>query len=455
VLSVWFFLVGIAWNCICFFSIPRGDQASVYQIAVSFSSGNYEAIAPTGYLACFPHQLGLIFIYELILRLTNWFKDFIPILDFAIAESPQTYLFIIRFVQLLSAVLCVNIGVKITNKIFHNNLVTFIYVIFMSLCFPFIMYISFIYGEIFSITASFLGIWILLKLIDAKRSILKLLYGVLLIMSSSIGTLVRMNTLIAVIGYVIVFTYVCIRQKKLLIILYSILYSFLLLWISAYILPQSIQTMYENKANHQLTEGVPSLAWIAMGLQDGNEGHNGFNVNTYLDTQYSTDETIRLSLESIKHSLNKFIKKPAYAFTFFSNKLKYEWTAGDFGIVYSTQTNYKPNPIFNRIYQPGLFQSLLFLWMTGFQLLIYLCVFCSILNNIMRKKTDKMEMLYFPIVIIGGFIFYLIWEGGERYIFPYFLMAIPAAADGLTTLTDFHLKSLKDRLQLHKKTVNE
>ena len=43
-----------------------------------------------------------------------------------------------------------------------------------------------------------------------------------------------------------------------------------------------------------------------------------------------------------------------------------------------------------------------------------------------------MEALFFPLVILGGFLFHTLWEAKSQYIFPYFVCMLPAAAMGLS-----------------------
>jgi hypothetical protein len=436
-LGAWFFLIGFAWNCICFFSIPTSDQNTVYWIAQDFSNNNYAAMSPEGYLSCYPHQLGLIFFYELFIRLTNLLRPIIPFLDRMIVESPQTYLFILRFVNLLAAVCLVEIGSKITEKLFQNDKTTFFYVLSMLGCIPFLLYIPFMYGEILSLAFIFLGFWFFIKLLESKgyRS---LLYGLLVVLLISLGTIVRKNTLIVVLAFAIICLYTAFHQKRFLLILYASL----LVYFSTFACPNWIQSMYETRANQKLNEGVPSLAWIAMGLQEGGGtsgygGNNGFNFDTFVASNYNAKETMNISIHSIQESVSKFLGNPIYMINFFSHKLTDSWTEEDFGVFWSTVSNYKPFTIFTAIYQPGIIHTLIVYIMKVFQIIIYIGVLCSMAKAIRQKKFLTIESLLFSIVIIGGFIFYLFWESGCRYIFPYFLMAIPTAADGLASLTDF------------------
>jgi len=68
VTCVWGFAFSLFWFLAAKYA-PNADQASVYTIAIQFSKGDYSAICPKdSYLSCYPHQLGLVAFYELILR---------------------------------------------------------------------------------------------------------------------------------------------------------------------------------------------------------------------------------------------------------------------------------------------------------------------------------------------------------------------------------------------------
>ena len=55
-----------------------------------------------------------------------------------------------------------------------------------------------------------------------------------------------------------------------------------------------------------------------------------------------------------------------------------------------------------------------------------------ILAFINRKKNNYGILHYILLTaIIGGALFYLVWEAAGRYVLPYFIFALPYAAAGL------------------------
>ena len=47
---------------------------------------------------------------------------------------------------------------------------------------------------------------------------------------------------------------------------------------------------------------------------------------------------------------------------------------------------------------------------------------------------EPLEWYVLLIAVIGGVLFHELWEAKSRYVFPYFVMMIPMAADGLAKL---------------------
>ena len=79
------------------------------------------------------------------------------------------------------------------------------------------------------------------------------------------------------------------------------------------------------------------------------------------------------------------------------------------------------------MYQGGL-NVLLEGWMNLYQSLVWL--WAAIYVAARRKKLE-MTQLAPGLVILGGFLFQLLWEGKSQYTLVYFLMAIPYASGGL------------------------
>ena len=48
----------------------------------------------------------------------------------------------------------------------------------------------------------------------------------------------------------------------------------------------------------------------------------------------------------------------------------------------------------------------------------------------------QIQKLFCLIIIIGGFLFHMFWEGKAQYILPYFIMVIPYSAAGIKEINN-------------------
>lgn len=69
-------------------------------------------------------------------------------------------------------------------------------------------------------------------------------------------------------------------------------------------------------------------------------------------------------------------------------------------------------------------------FMNRLQTFVYAFAFLYCLYLI-RHDEDHFALILF-VTFLGGFLFSLLWEANGRYVFPYFVFLIPAAAMGLS-----------------------
>lgn len=192
-------------------------------------------------------------------------------------------------------------------------------------------------------------------------------------------------------------------------------------------------------------EGVPAIAYIAMGLQwsEGRSpgGWNGYHSDLYMACSYDAGLTAKISAENARDSLQYMISHPNYLIEFFYYKQVEQWCREDYACLYGTLDFYGERTAAAwEIYQGKRKDSMLNI-MSPHQSLIYIgaCCFCAFAvirwrNRIKKAKSDEgedMEGLILLVTFIGGFLFSMMWEAGSRYVMPYFIMLIPYAADAL------------------------
>lgn len=411
-------------------SAPTSDSASVYFMALQLSEKDLSFIGdPNSYLSFYPQQIGLTVFLAGILKV-------IKLIPFEFSPHHLIKLFYV-------ALNCVTItfGYLSVKEIWRSKRVSaaFLYLSIFNL--PFIMYSSFIYGEIPSLTAMSVAVYFLC-LLERKKGV-PVLNIILSVVFTAVSVFVRKNSLIFMIAAVIVLILLFMGKRKKEYVITAVA-AFLA---SIVILPLTLN-YYELEVKEDVDSGVTMYSYLAMGMQDtssrGPGWYNGFNFDTYKNTGMDKKETNRISSEIIKERTEYFKENPKECFVFYRDKFLTQWTDPTLASCEATYTDYGGRAkIIQRIYD-GDFNKFYVFFCNVLQNVIYIGVFIWSLNNFRKLLTSGQKecfvMTYIGIItVIGGFIFHMMWEANSRYIFPYAMMLIPYAAFGYGNLMEHNI----------------
>lgn len=412
---------------------PSGDPYSIYSIAEAMAEGNTSVIHPTdSYLSYNPHQIGLTAFYEILIRIWN-------LLPFDVAA----YHFI-KCVNVLLLCVIIYFQEQIVHLLWKNEKADCIYLLLVGANLPFIMYSSFVYGEIPSFAAASLGFYYLLKLLVFKNNIL---YMALTVLGLSLSVMLRKNNLILLLAALIVILLEWLKtmRHKLLIL------GALCIVCSLSILPL-VQKNYELRAGCKLSSGSPAISYMAMGMQEssrGNGWYNGFNFVTYQKSGLNTDLATEVSRQAISERLQYFKEHPDYAAGFYLYKHLSQWADGTYASRQATLATYGGrSDFFYSLYEGTL--SIIFIgYCNIYQNILYLgalvCFGLLWRNQHKKRSTPTMHLYLSFIAVMGGFLFHILWEANSRYIFLYSLLLLPYTAEGLSSLIiHFPLKNSKE-----------
>lgn len=435
-------------------TVPAADAMSVYAAAQDLAGGSTAVIHPTdSYLSYYPQQMGLVAFFEVLIRFWN-------LLSF---QAPAYHF--IKCVYVLLACVILFFQKMTVRLLFQDSKAENIYLILAACNLPFLMYTSFVYGEIPSFAAISGGFYFLLRLLARKgprRNIWRDATASLLLLA--LGVMLRKNTLILVIAVLIVVLLQGMKEKRYGLFIYALICA----WSCFSILPL-IQKGYEWRAGASLKSGVPAMSYFAMGMQEssrGNGWYNGYNFNTYQNTGMDTEATNALSREAIRERLSYFQAHPAYMGDFYLHKHLSQWADGTYACRQATLATFGGrSSLFQSLYEGSLSRSFIE-YCNLFQTLLYLgtVLFCcrpfrhawkhpGIPGPDTTPGTKSREMtvpvppasqaslqglpLYLGLIgVIGGFLFHIIWEANSRYIFLYSLLLMPYCARGLSTFPD-------------------
>lgn len=489
---LWVFGVSLLW---IYFSKngPIADGASVYYAARQFATNDFSAIAyRDSYFSVYPFQYGLAFFYEMIFRLVHHdnfhILQGINALCLVLCTISQYHLCGLLFRQPSDDSLIGPADSESPSRQAANcpgrrspwlsacsNKKTHIYtLLFMAFCAPFIMYSSFIYGEIPSITFTLFGTWMLFLFLDipgqrktsetasatqtgSPSRTARAFCGVLACLSIPCSVLVRKNSLIFLVALGITAVLWLFSNKGRLsrksLLLYTA-YFVLLFSLSVCILP-AVQNRYARLAGQEINPGVPVSTYLAMGLSETEVGpgfYSAYNFDTFtVDADYDAEIAAELGREAYRERLSYFAANPGYTLSFFVRKFCVEWIDTGWAVFPATYNSLGERyPLVESLFSGALhapFKN----YINNYQMTLYLCAAVCTFALFRRKEKTNVFAYLFPLTAFGGALFFLAWEANGRYMLPYAIFMFPYAGYGAAWLAEHFENSfipfLKKRLK--------
>lgn len=425
-------------------TVPSADALSVYSIAEALAEGDTSVIHPTdSYLSYYPQQIGLTMFFEILIRIWKLFPFSVPAYHFIKCV----------YVGLLCVIICFQ--ERTVHLLWKNKGADCIYLLLIGANLPFILYSSFVYGEIPSFAAASAGFYYLLKHLsqtgggvetnflrntaaDNAASVKKKIFcSALAISGLTLSVMLRKNNLILLIAALIVITLEWLKSRDR----WSLLLGVLCAVCSLSILPL-VQKSYELRSGSELSSGVTATSYLAMGMQESlraNGWYNGFNFNTYQDAGLDSGLANEVSRQVIAERLQTFREHPGYAAGFYLQKHLSQWADGTYASRQATIATYGGRRDFFVSLYEGSFSRCFIGYCNHYQNLLYLgtlSCFWLLWKGQRKKGSSPTLYLYIGfIAVVGGFLFHILWEANSRYIFPYSLLLLPYTAKGICDMT--------------------
>lgn len=393
-------------------------MAGVWYTAKELFEGHNDTWQQKTYFVLFPFQMAPVLFFEGMFRLLH-------------TSSFQAA----AVVHSVCVAACVYCGYQITQQCFENRYCSGCYLI-LALCYlPPVLLAPMLYGDIPSTTCIFIALLWCIQFIKTGRW--RYLFG--LVPALLVGNLARNIGTIAVIAVLLVlFCSFSGRRPdwRRLVAASGVMGCILLICLQ---MVPIINRYLRFRTGESMTQGIPFISWVVMGMQDGERGPGAFNEWTN-NNFYAADRDPELAQKTaekqLKLQIQEFTDHPAKALDFYHRKLMYEWADPTFaslstGYYYITNDDgsIDGSAFANAMYQGALGQVVQ-AFMGGYQLLVYLAAFGGCIW-LFRQPRAKLYMAAPLVVFLGGFFFFLMWEAQSRYVFPFFMMLIPLAAVGL------------------------
>lgn len=396
--------VSIVWAMVHPY-IPEHDQLQVVIDAMDFLEGNYTDLK--GYLEIFPYQIGLVFLYKIV---------------FAICPDMEA----VYYLHSLWVMVIVYFTYAVTEETFENSRASLFSIIGAISFIPMYFYVNYAYGDLGMAACGVLGVWFLVKF--CKNS--KIGYGLGLLLTMILGYMTRTNVLIIMLAMCIVLVVYGVKRSDWKTLVISILVLLLPLMTQ-----KEMLNYYEQKADVKMLKGSPAVLSIAMGMQDTYEGpgyYNAYNLTVYVNADKDADAAADIGKKYILDRIAEMGQDLKYTRDFYQVKIWQQWNEPSFGGEVSTKSfTGEPHPIIENIYY-GKMQEMLRVFRDYYIFILYAGAFVALLGKVFCKKnTDDIWKNIILVILIGGFLFSLLWESKSRYVMPYVVMLIPYGAYGL------------------------
>ena len=418
VLLLWTFLFGTAYIASTKLRAPvYSDSFLVTYGAQRAALGDY-AVLSENYYYRFPFQLGYVLYSELFFRLLGIF----------LRGEPEGYAVLaLQEVNLLWLLLEYHALVEITALLFKNERIRKLLLALLFLCVPPLLTLPYLYGSTPAFSCGALAVWMFLRYMKqgGRR------YAILCTAFLTLAVTLKLNLLIvcvAVGGVWLVMLLKAPSRESLL--------CFLLAAVSVLTLPSLPQKIYEQRLGIRYGDGIPMIAWMAMGFDEGHAAAGWYReehtVTAFESSGHDAGATAESARAFLRERLAEFKGDRRYALRFFSEKLRSQWNEPSYGSLWLNQVypSYSgKGGLYTLLCESGAKRTLAV--MNQVQQLIFLGLLFGIIR--LWRKKDLLRCLL-PLILLGGVLYHLLFEAKSQYALPYLVLILPIAAYGLFTL---------------------
>jgi len=388
---------------------PLYDQAKVLTAVKHLFVYDYSDFLPGGYMDRCDVQWGIMLYFYAISKICGR----VSILVFQLLNV--LYILIANFAVY-----------KISSRLFSRNTAAIIH---LALCLfiPQWFYSSFVYGTVPSYMLCTLAVWIFTELVYRGKKWLSILVMALLM---SIAIVLKTNSVIVMIALIILSLYIAISEKKPEFIIYSAL--FILCWME---MTKTVNG-YVNYMTQIQCQGMPRMSHIAMAQQDNSDKgpgwYNGYVDELYEASGFDKETATSEAKNNLNESMARFKSNPASLISFISRKVVTQWNEPTFEslyILYGRDSIPGMNSLTLNIVNPTT--SLNAALREIMNLIHVMVMFGALMYFILGWKKISISQLSLAIIVIGGFLFHILWEAKSQYILNYFLLLIPYSVAGV------------------------
>ena len=332
---------------------------------------------------------------------------------------------VLRIINIISNIAIViglyKIQLKLSSKYKTNTTLLFILILTF---FTLPLLNTFIYGDIPSLALCIFAIYFIMSFTESH----KMKYFIYTIFCTMLAYMMRMNSLIFIIGIIIymllnVFSEWNQNNLKNNLKSFSLIFIFMITSILPAVL---IINYYSNKYDLDNTKNYPTISYILMAMEESDRGNGWYNEEIAKKALLNPDKARDEYPKHIYNRISYFLENPSYTFDFYTKKVASMWTESTYSAI---QNNIRSdNDYIKNFVKPIEFYQK--------ALLVLICS-SSLIVLIQNRKKLSLEIILLLTVFVGGFAFHILWEAKSRYIIPYIIILMP--------ITSIHINLRKQK----------
>lgn len=388
-------------------SLPIFDQQMCIEAAKALAAGDVEASLNGYYLNYFPFQLPWVLILSVVAKFGIDVSQFCQFGNIA--------------ANLLSVWALADCGAMLFPRRGMRLLIWLGAIAFLPLTF----YLPFVYGNLPGLCLMLLGARALLGYIQDHR-VKRLVISVVCFLAA---TLLKKNFLIASIAAALTLL-LCLQPGKRVA---ASLTAALVLLVGSIWGGSLLCKIVGNATGTELSQGFPVSTFILLGLQEEEGREPGwYNDNGYIlyeEAGKNAAATDALAWPLVRERIAQFAADPGLAVSFFYRKILSQWEEPSFQSLWVNEMARNPerDKLALSLYERGQAGNAALWWMNQYHSILLVGAGLWLL---FERKNRTPGTLFFPLYVIGGFLFHLIWEAKGQYTLFYFYCLIPYAVAG-------------------------
>jgi len=386
---------------------PIHDQAMIYNSAHQLLQGDYTQWTYKEYFSMLPYQNGMV----LMMCPFVW----------AFGDGALIAFQIFNVFMLFIAY----IGISKIAGVYFGKKTMYLTYIALLMIIPVWTLVTYVYGMISAVCLAIWAIYFEIRFEQTQKWRDILIAGVLLFFS----IMWKSNSQIFAIVISLMLLVHFIREKS-----WKSLVGIGFIVLCTMVQIKGIPIVMHYITGEDTTNGIPMIAWLAMGLQESSIApgwFNAFPMNIYQDISTNQEIIKKEVYDSFRASFELFSQEKAYACRFFARKLASVWADPAFQFFTTVNTRdfeYRfPYVLKDFFYNGGVMNTIMYLLLNVLQSIHY---FGLMLFIMMKRKELTLKKAHLIVAILGGFLFHFIGEVKTHYVLSYYIMMIPYIVEG-------------------------